>query len=178
MTNQNSKEIPFFVVEDELIPLENLAKERLGRLLTYWNQKRGKGILPIGACIDPMELREHLTRLHILDVQGPRRFRYRLYGTKVTNPDLADMTGKLTTDYRDKAFAELVTTHLSECVESAAPICREVIAVKNRLPYSYRRLVLPWSKDGVRVSKLMVSPQRILIPAELDRATKMGEFAR
>jgi len=178
MSNCNFKESPFFVIEDKPIPLGVLARERLGRLLDYWSRKRKKGALPIGACIDPVELGEHLTRLHILDVQGPRQFRYRLYGTKVTNPDLADMTGKLTTDYRDEAFGKLVTTHLAECVEKAQPVCREIIAVKIGLPYAYRRLVLPWSTDGVRVSKLMVSPHRILVPEELDRSLGKGEFAR
>jgi len=125
-----------------------------------------------------MDLSEHLTRLHVLDVCGPLQFRYRLYGTRVTNPDLADMTGKLTTDYRDKSFGALVTKHLAECVEAAAPVCREVVAVKNGLPYSYRRLVLPWSNDGVCVSKLMVSPHRILVPEELDRSKNSAEFAR
>lgn len=178
MPKYNFDETPFFVVEDNLIPLENLTEERLGRLLGYWNRKRENAALPVGACLEPIELAEHLTRLHILDVCGPHRFRYRLYGTKVTNPDLADMTDKLTTDYRDKAFGELVTKHLAECVAAATPICREIIAVKNGLPYAYRRLVLPWSNDGTRVSKLMVSPQRILVPQELDRSTRKGEFAR
>lgn len=176
--NLISNDTPFIVVKDDPVPLEKLAKERLGRLLAYWNRKRGGASLPIGASIDPIDLVEHLARLHILEVSGPSRFRYKLYGTKVTNPDLADMTGKLTTDYHDKAFGELVTKHLAECVKAQTPFCREIIAVKNGLPYSYRRLVLPWSDGGGGVSKLMVSPERIFVPQELDRSIQNREFAR
>lgn len=178
MSEPAKESSPFYVVQDVRVPLECLAEERLGRLLDYWHRSCSNGHLPTGPCIDPAALGEHLTRLHILDVEGPLQFRYRLYGTRVTNPDLADMTGKLTTEYRDTAFGNLVTAHLAECVEAAAPVCREIIAVKIGLPYSYRRLILPWSNNDGRVTKLMVSPHRLLVPDELDRSQRSQEYSR
>ena len=64
--NRIYNETPFLVVKDDPVPLEVLAKERLGRLLAYWNRKRGGASLPIGASIDPIDLVEHFARLHIL----------------------------------------------------------------------------------------------------------------
>ncbi|MHA1599845.1 MAG: PAS domain-containing protein, partial [Alphaproteobacteria bacterium] len=76
----------FHLVEDRREPPELISNDRLRRLLEYWRGKRGRRAMPSRTDIDPLELEEHLGRLHLLDVIGPNLFRFRLYGSTVTNP--------------------------------------------------------------------------------------------
>jgi hypothetical protein len=89
----------------------------LGTLHAYWVRKRGESSVPPRSAFDPTELRANAGRMHLLTIEGPDVFRYRVYGSRVTNPDAADMTGRTTQEYRDRAFGELVTraTSASAC---------------------------------------------------------------
>lgn len=123
--------------------------------------------MPTRADIDPLELREHLGRLHLLDVIGPNLFRFRLYGSGVTNPNVADMTGRTTQDYADTAFGALVTRHYQVCVAERAPVYHEVRGTLADEPYEYSRLTLPLSSDGVSVDMLLASPHRLHVSLNL-----------
>jgi len=64
-------------------------------LLAYWERKRGARAMPRRADIDPLELKDHLGSLVIVEVlPGPRRFRFRLVGTRVVEAYGRDSTGK------------------------------------------------------------------------------------
>jgi len=150
----------FCLIEDRREPLESIPDDRLRRLLAFWHEKRVERTMPSRADIDPLELREHLGRLHLLDVIGPNLFRFRLYGSGVTNPDVADMTGRTTQDYADTVFGAVITRHYQMCVDEKAPVYHEVRGTLADVPYEYSRLTLPLSSDGVSVDMLLASPHR------------------
>ncbi|HYB09405.1 MAG TPA: PAS domain-containing protein [Alphaproteobacteria bacterium] len=142
----------------------------LGILHTEWQQKRRGRAMPPPSDIDPSELHYNLVgRVHLLEVEGPSRFRYRLYGRKMANPGASDMTGLTTLDYTDMVFGTLVTRHLSECVRGRSPICYEIRGVLDGEPYEYTRLALPLSSDGDRVDMILVASMRGTVPEKAKR---------
>ncbi len=125
--------------------------------------------MPARADVDPAELRENLGRIHLLDVEGPETFRYRVYGSRVTNPDATDMTGRTTRDYRDQSFGALVTRHYAECVGARRPRCHAIRATLDTAPYEYTRMSLPLSDDGETVTMILVGTVRHTVPDTVKR---------
>ena len=125
--------------------------------------------MPSRTDIDPSDIRFCLGRVHVLDVEGPAFFRYRLYGSRVTNPDAMDMTGRTTLDYHHRTFGELVTRHHSECVRERRPVCYDIRAKLDGAPYEYTRLTLPLSADDTRVNMLLVGTLRGTVPEQVKR---------
>ncbi len=161
----------------ERVDIADIPNQVLRQLLAYWNAQRGDRRMPGRAELDLLQVRDNIGRMHVLDVEGPGIFRYRLYGGRVTNPDRAEMTGRTTMDYADQDFARMVTAHLQECVDARVPICYRIDGEVDGLPYRYIRLVLPLSDDGTVVSHLLVGTQRIEVSASMDRrTTRLGSL--
>ena len=159
----------FGLISDKQLPIEALDDDRLARLLAYWKQKTGDRAMPSRADIDPLELREHIGQLHLIDVVGTRRFRYRIYGSRVTNPDLADMTGRTASDYPDPTFASVTTRHYQSCVDAKAPVFHHVVGEIELARYEYKRLCLPLSQSSDTVDMILASPVRLVVPSSLPR---------
>jgi hypothetical protein len=141
----------------------------LGRpILTPIDRRRGRR-MPSRADVDPTELRENLGQIHLLDIEGPQRFRYRLHGSLATNPDAKDMTGLTTRDYTDHSFAELVTRHLAECVRDRNAVSYDIKGELDGQPIEYARIALPLAHDGERANMIMSGSVRRTIPAKLLR---------
>lgn len=157
----------FSLIEDRRLPLASMTNDRLRRLFGYWDGKRAGRSMPSRADIDPLEMREHLGRMHLLDVIEPNLFRFRLYGSGVTNPNVRDMTGRTTRDYEDAAFGAVVTRHYQACVDEKAPVYHEVIGTLGEAPYEYVRLTLPLSRDDANVEMLLSSPHRLRVSLHL-----------
>lgn len=67
---------------------------RIRKLNEYW-QARAKGRVPSRSEIDPVDVRELLPNLMMIDIVGdPPRFRYRLVGTRVVQYTGFDFTGR------------------------------------------------------------------------------------
>lgn len=67
---------------------------RIHRLHAYWREKAA-GQVPARSQFDPVDVRDLLPNLMLLDVLGePRRFRYRLVGTRVALYTGFDFTGR------------------------------------------------------------------------------------
>lgn len=160
----------FELVKEERLDCD-VAKlpSSLARLFAYWQRQRGDRPMPRRDDIDALDLRANLGRVHLLAVEGPETFRYRLYGSRVTNPDAVDMTGKTTDDYSDQAFGKLVTRHLAICVRERAPLCYAISARLDGEPYEYKRMSLPLSADGTKVSGLLVGTERGTVPDSVRR---------
>lgn len=157
----------FGLISDRQLPIEALDDDRLVRLFDYWTRKKAGRPMPGRADIDPLELKEHMGQLHLIDVLGPEEFRYRIYGSRVTNPDLQDMTGKFASDYRDSAFASMTTRHYQICVDAEAPVFHHIVGEVKLHRYEYKRLCLPLSKTGTSVDMILASPIRMIVPNSL-----------
>lgn len=157
----------FGLISDRQLPIEALDDDRLVRLLKYWTGKKGDRIMPGRSDIDPLELKEHMGQLHLIDVLGPDTFRYRIYGSRVTNPDMTDMTGKSASDYHDTAFASMTMRHYQCCVDARAPVFHHIVGEIQLHRYEYKRLCLPLSREGEQVDMILASPIRLVVPSAL-----------
>ena len=164
----------FEPVRVRIAPLPPEDEPIVGPLLKYWRERRNGRPMPARADIDPTELLQSLGRIHLLEVVGPGLFRFRLYGSQVTNPDRADMTGRMTRDYKDKVFGRMVTQHLAQCADSALPVLHHIEARLGGEPYEYRRLTLPLGDDAVRM--LLVGTRRIQVTPDPSRERLGGNI--
>jgi len=159
----------FQIIREDLLTLDQVTNAEIAELWRYWDRKRTANQFPSRQDIDPSDLKNQLGRLHILDVEGPAIFRYRLYGSRVTNPGRNDMTGRTTMDYDDKEFAKMVTRHLSKAIEIGEPACYEIEARLSGQLYAYTRATFPLATDHINIDKLLVGTQRKSIPKEFER---------
>lgn len=71
-----------------------VRSERIRKLNDYWQAKAG-GKVPSRSDVDPVDVRELLPNLMMVDIVGdPARFRYRLVGTRVVQYTGFDFTGR------------------------------------------------------------------------------------
>ncbi len=71
-----------------------VRSQRIRKLNAYWQAKAG-GRVPSRSVIDPVDVRELLPNLMMIDVvDEPPRFRYRLVGTRVVQYTGFDFTGR------------------------------------------------------------------------------------
>jgi hypothetical protein len=157
------------VTERRVDPAKDPVPAQLAVLFSYWLRKREGNPMPSRRAFDPSELRSNAGRMHLLVVEAPGVFRYRVYGSRVTNPDAADMTGRTTLEYRDRAFGELVTRHLRECVEKREPVCCDIRARLDDMPYEYIRMALPLCESGSEVTHVLVGTVRGTVPKKVMR---------
>lgn len=155
------------------IAVADIPNDKLRELLSYWRAQCCGRSMPCRCDIDPIAVRQNVGRMHLLEVEGPGQYRYRIYGSAVTNPDLSDMTGRTTRDYHDQDFARLVTSHMDEAFGAAAPTCYRIEALTDGKPYRYIRLILPLG-DMSQVTHLLVGTQRIEVHASLHRQVLSG----
>ena len=75
--------------------------KRFAELKAYWDGKRGARPMPRRADIDPIELRDHLGSLVMIDVlPGAVDFRMRLIGTAIVSFYGRDSTGRLLSELK------------------------------------------------------------------------------
>ncbi|MDP1626232.1 PAS domain-containing protein [Parvibaculum sp.] len=145
--------------EAEICPT-HVEQPVLAAVLDYWNAKRGTRTMPSRADINPLELKEYLGWVIILDVLPEfRDFRYRLVGTKVARYFGADGTGQ-TIEQAFRSFGP-------GAVKGVQAIHRK--AARDRVPmrahgeaawlaegYDYfDSLYLPLSDDGETVNMIL-----------------------
>ena len=106
----------------EINPTE-LRHPNLAFLRDYWDAKRGTRVMPSRADIRPLDIKEHLGGIVMIDVL-PDDFRYRLIGTLITEYFFWDATGKTVRE----AFA----TQPAAVCDAAPGVYRCV--VENRAP--------------------------------------------
>lgn len=130
---------------------------RLRALYGYWRRKCGDRPLPARADIDPIELKDLLGNLFLVDVlYDPLRFRFRLAGTNIVQLLGRELTG-LTADELEglPLGPQVIKQHFSEVVLSREPSYKVLELTVGRTPIVYRRLLLPLSPDGGAVNMLL-----------------------
>lgn len=145
-----------------------LPNDRLQELFQYWQRQCRTGSMPRRDDIDPTEIRGNVGRMHVLTVEEPGIYRYRIYGSAVTNPDRGEMTGKTTREYEDQNFARLVTAHMDQAYTLGQPTCYQIEALMHGKPYRYIRMILPLGDEG-GVTHLLVGTQRIEVAESMHR---------
>lgn len=132
----------------------------LAAVKAYWDGKRGDRPMPSRAEIDPVELREHLGWILMLDVLDDYAdFRFRLIGTKVTRYFLADTTGRTVREAFDRFGPAAVNGVLSvyrKCSRDHVPVRAWGDAGwLGQKFYEFDAIYLPLSDDGVSANKIL-----------------------
>ncbi|MDE2228518.1 MAG: PAS domain-containing protein [Alphaproteobacteria bacterium] len=123
----------------------------------YWRNKCGARAIPRRRDIDPTEMPHavlpHLQLVELID--GGKRARFRLVGTKIVEAFGDEFTGK----YIDEVFSGerlkfVEASYLLLC-ESKRPVLVRRRFVIRSVPLNSYRLLLPLSEDGVTVDQCL-----------------------
>lgn len=130
---------------------------KLFRLLDYWTDKKGGRIAPARRDIQPVELRDLLPNVFLVDVEPhPTRFRFRLVGTEIVQFYGIDATGRFLDDLDFSDRAPSVIAHYAAVVTTREPSCHSVQFTRGCGRHlSYERVILPLSSDGVSIDMLL-----------------------
>ncbi|NJM92673.1 MAG: PAS domain-containing protein [Rhodospirillaceae bacterium] len=127
------------------------------RMHEYWLAKRADRLMPARSDIDPLELRDCLGNLCIVEVTGdsPPRFRFRLDGSSLVLSTGFDMTGKFLEEMPDVEYQRFVAAIYRRVVETRAPVF--VVNQEDWKGYDLQveSVTMPLSGDGVRVDGIL-----------------------
>ncbi|MCR9177458.1 MAG: PAS domain-containing protein [Alphaproteobacteria bacterium] len=143
------------------VPLDEIDEPSLSEFSEYWHTKAGDRGFVTRDDISPADLIGGLGLIRIAMIEPDGGFRFRLYGSKATNPDQVDMTGKTTKDYADRAFAALVERHYGMVAADGVGRCWHVVGLVDAGRYEYQRVVLPLSYSGAEMDALIIKSARI-----------------
>ena len=132
----------------------------LRQLFAYWDGKRAGNRMPSRRDMDPVEIEPQLLPwIVLLDVeQTPRRFRYRLIGTRVVEMLDRDLTGRYVDELRDLGpVVDTILGRYGTVVDSRRPLNfeDELLDVNGRRSWA-ERLALPLGGDDETVEAVMV----------------------
>jgi hypothetical protein len=126
-------------------------------LYQYWNARRGVRAMPTRADIDPLEMRQWLPRLTLVDVSPDGRgFTYRLVGTRIVDLLGVDPTGLPVETAWPEQAASLVVACYREVVETRKPVfCQQSNGwLDDQKPTAWA-MRLPLSSSGEEVDMIL-----------------------
>lgn len=126
-------------------------------LYQYWNARRGVRTMPSRTDIDPLEMRQWLPRLTLVDVEGDgKQFTYRLVGTKIVELLGVNPTGRLVETAWPEETATSVVRSYEEVVQTRAPVfCQQTCQWLGDQEPSAWAMRLPLSSDGIEVDMIL-----------------------
>ncbi len=132
----------------------------LRQLYAYWEKKRADKRMPSRRDMDPVEIDPPLLPwIMLLDVEGtPRRFRYRLVGTRLVELLERDLTGRYLDELRDLGpVVETIMERYDGVAASRWPLNfeDEFVDVNGRRLWA-ERLALPLGETETAVQSIMV----------------------
>ena len=78
----------------EFKDLSLVKSPALAAALRYWRSKSGAPSIPSRSQIDPLDMRQFLSKVLMIDVESDHEFTYRLCGTHVAGINGKDLTGQ------------------------------------------------------------------------------------
>lgn len=134
-----------------------IAHPKIRRIHDYWLAKRVGRLMPSRADIDPLELKDCLGNLCLVEVIGdaPPRFRYRLDGSNLTLATGFDMTGKFLDQMPDERYRAFVTAIYLRVLEARAPVFVANQEDWKGYDLQVSSVTLPLSADGARVDAIL-----------------------
>jgi hypothetical protein len=130
----------------------------LQRLYEYWSVQRGDRPMPARGDIDPIDLKELLPLLILIDVvSDPRRYVYRLVGTHEVEIRGTDPTGKAVDEAYYGESSDTTAAYLDRVVFTRRPLLyRGTYQPLRTRTQREDVLFLPLSQDGETVNMIMV----------------------
>jgi hypothetical protein len=127
----------------------------LTKMLALWDEKRAGRDWPLRRDFDPLEFAFALGHISLVEVHAPKRFFYRLDGTKQSELFGADCTGKYLDQVNTRAARDLTEQDLYAALASGRPEYHERDLDGVGGPRRCRGIVLPLSQDGRGIDILM-----------------------
>lgn len=135
---------------------------RLKFLVDYWRGKCRDGRLPARTDIDPLDLRNLLGNINLIDVvrpaqgDGQLRFRYRLFGTEFIFYHGGDLTGQWLDDIPNTVYREqLIGLYNHVVATGVTPMLSYDYMLESRR-HRFHAVILPLAGDG-RVVDMILS---------------------
>ena len=131
----------------------------LGRVLAYWEERRGSRRMPARRDLDPVDLAPVLPHLQLIDVVPPNRFRYRLVGTALVEVFGHDYTGRFVDELLlGTGRAELITCVFTTVRDRARPVFLQAryFTAKN-VDFMTNRVYLPLSENDGEVNMMLAA---------------------
>jgi hypothetical protein len=121
----------------------------------YWLSKGADKGLPARADIDPLDIPQLLANVFLIDVVpgNPRRFRFRLVGTRITELE-GEMTNRFLDEFVPGAAGTAMARHYEDTVAGQIYVRHETLHWRRREYVNYDVLLLPLSSDGHSIDKL------------------------
>lgn len=126
-------------------------------LYQYWDSRRGPRPMPRRADIDPLEMRDWLSRIALIDVKdGGEAFRYRLVGTALTELRGSDPTGLEVESAWPAEDAEVVLAAYRQVAAQKGPVfCHPARQIRRDQDPAVGVMLLPLSNDGDNVDVIL-----------------------
>jgi hypothetical protein len=129
----------------------------LEELLALWNARRGERSLPARRDFDAVELMRFGGRIALIDVEHePKRYRFRLIGSRMTEVLGRDSTGRYVDELYDDDFYQTAVGPYERVLRDRRPVTSH--GNMKRMGKEFLRfhsLDLPLSSDGERVDMIM-----------------------
>ena len=132
----------------------------LAFLRTYWEHRRGDGVMPRRQDIAPAQMRAYLPHILLADVvRGGEDFRYRLVGSELQRYFQGNPTGKLMSEALKPFGAETVKRTLETYAAVAArrtPLrVRGAGSIYAQAAKTFDALLAPLSSDGIMADMIL-----------------------
>jgi hypothetical protein len=123
----------------------------------YWRRKAAGKAMPSRADLDPLEIPQLLPGVFLVDVVPgpPRRFRFRLVGTRIAELE-GEMTGKFLDEFIPGSSGTAMGRQYEDAAEGRIGMRRETLRwhEHERQHINYDVLLLPLSRDGATIDML------------------------
>jgi hypothetical protein len=124
----------------------------------YWEEKRRGRLAPSRADIDPVEMKDFLAHVVLIDVErSPRRYRFRLMGTAFAEQYGEEVTGRYLDELDFGDAMKGVLAVYDRVVATCEPGYTKATSYKKvdgRI-IRFERIALPLSDDGENVNMVM-----------------------
>ncbi len=140
-------------------PLEDVADfADITAVDAYLSGKRGSGIAPAWSDLNLIDLPAHLIpRVCVVDVHiDPLDFRYRFWGTKITDMHRRDFTGESVGTVPPKVYGDILMQQYAEVYRDAVPQASLIAFIDEhhqQSTYAVKRS--PLSSDGQTVDMIL-----------------------
>lgn len=121
----------------------------------YWRGRSADKAAPARADIDPLDIPQLLANVFLIDVVAgnPRRFRFRLVGTRITELE-GEMTNRFLDEFVPGAAGTAMARHYEDASQGRIYVRHETLHWRQREYVNYEVLLLPLSSDGQTIDML------------------------
>lgn len=154
------------------LPEPTGRSQMIAKVRAYWQERNADNRLPRRAHIDPLDLRDVLPYLSIMEVGDPFRLKFRLVGTELARFYGLDVTGKWIDEIPQWAPEDIVDTVrvFRRVVERGVPAFGLSTCLWQENPdHMFEFACFPLSDDGVSITHIFSIDDYTMVAPKLAR---------